>query len=68
MCLINDPRDGHGFNKLYTVQYLGNVVGGHSVRYINVSIDVLKKAAADAIKLGQVCVMSSFTVVTFEVL
>ena len=57
MCLINDPRDGHDFNKLYTVQYLGNVIEGHPVRYINVSIDVLKKAAADAIKLGQVCTL-----------
>ena len=31
--LINDPRNE--YYKLYTVEYLGNVVGGKAVRYIN---------------------------------
>ena len=34
--LINDPRNE--YYKLYTVDYLGNVVGGSDVRYINVRL------------------------------
>ncbi len=42
--LVHDPRNP--YYKLYTVQYLGNVVGGsHPVRYVNVPIDVLKQHA-----------------------
>ena len=54
VCLINDPRVGHDYYKLYTVQYLGNRIEGHPVRYINVPIDVLKKAAAETIKSKEV--------------
>ena len=54
VCLINDPRVGHDYYKLYTVQYLGNRIDGHPVRYINVPIDVLKKAAAETIKYKEV--------------
>jgi bleomycin hydrolase len=32
------------------VQYLGNVIGGRPVRYLNVDIETLKKAAVDMIK------------------
>ena len=52
--LINDPRVGHDYYKLYTVQYLGNRIEGYPVRYINVPIDVLKKAAAESIKSKEV--------------
>lgn len=45
--LINDPRND--YFKMYTVKMLGNVVGGHVVRYINVPIDVLKSCAATTI-------------------
>ena len=54
VCLINDPRVGHDYYKLYTVQYLGNRIEGYPVRYINVPIDVLKKAAAESIKSKEV--------------
>ena len=36
--------------KSITVQYLGNVIGGRPVRYLNVDIETLKKAAVDMIK------------------
>ena len=44
--LINDPR-----NEYYTIHcsYLGNVVGGNDVRYINVPIGVMKRVAMDSI-------------------
>jgi len=50
VCLINAPTADKPYNRMYTVQYLGNVVGGHIVRYLNVDIDVLKKATADMIR------------------
>ncbi|XP_013380408.1 bleomycin hydrolase [Lingula anatina] len=49
ICLVNDPRTNHGYNKLYTVEYLGNM-SGKKVLYINQPVDVLKKLAAEAIR------------------
>jgi bleomycin hydrolase len=46
--LINAPNKA--FNKLYTVQYLGNMVGGQDTRYLNVDLTTMKKAAIDMIK------------------
>jgi bleomycin hydrolase len=37
-------------DKLYTVKYLGNVVEGQIIKYLNVSIDKMKKAAIKSIK------------------
>jgi len=53
VCLINAPTKDKPYRRLYTVQYLGNVVGGHAVRYLNVDIETLKEAAADMIVGGQ---------------
>lgn len=36
--LVNDPRNE--YNRLLTVERLGNVVGGGGVKYVNVSTDV----------------------------
>ncbi len=38
---------------LYTVEYLGNVVGGTPVRYVNVDMAAFKKAAAAQIAAGE---------------
>ncbi|MGD0175459.1 MAG: C1 family peptidase [Candidatus Bathyarchaeia archaeon] len=46
--LINSPNKP--FNKLYTIQYLGNVVGGQDIRYLNVDLKAMKKATIDMIK------------------
>lgn len=46
--LINDPRNA--MNQLFTVEYLGNVVGGRPVTYVNVPIDQLKKYTIKSIK------------------
>lgn len=40
--LINDPRNEYG--KLYTVDRLGNVWGGRSVRYVNTTSERLQEA------------------------
>lgn len=43
ICVISDPRKEHNYHKLYTVQYLGNVVGGQPVKYLNVPIEDMKQ-------------------------
>jgi bleomycin hydrolase len=53
ICLIHCPQAETPYNTLYTVNYLGNVVGGHGVRYVNVEMDVLKRAAVEMIKEGK---------------
>ena len=53
VCLIHCPTRETPYNKMYTVNYLGNVVGGHGVRYLNVELDVMKRASVDMIKDGK---------------
>jgi bleomycin hydrolase len=48
--LINAPTKDKPFNRLYTVQYLGNMVGGQDTRYLNVDLKTMKKATVDMIK------------------
>jgi bleomycin hydrolase len=48
--LINDPR--HPFHELYTVQRLGNVVGGRPIRYLNLEVGDLKEIAIELLKVG----------------
>jgi len=52
-CLIHCPQASKEYNTLYTIEYLGNVVGGQIVRYLNVEIEVLKQAAIGMIKDGK---------------
>ncbi|EDN8989691.1 aminopeptidase C [Listeria monocytogenes] len=51
--LINAPTKDKPFNQAFTVEYLGNIVNGTPIKYLNVEMDVLKKAAADQIKDGE---------------
>jgi bleomycin hydrolase len=53
VCLINDPRPEHEYDKVYTVAYLGNVIGGCEVEYLNVDINTMKKAAISQIQAGE---------------
>ncbi|MGH0180051.1 UNVERIFIED_CONTAM: hypothetical protein FKN15_018491 [Acipenser sinensis] len=53
ICLVNDPRPQNPYNKLYGVEFLGNMVGGRGTNYNNQAVEVLKKAAADSIKDGE---------------
>lgn len=48
--LVNDPRNE--YNRLLTVNRLGNVWGGRPITYVNVDKDVLKKACIAMIKKG----------------
>jgi bleomycin hydrolase len=50
VCLIHCPQKTKSYNTLYTINYLGNVVGGEIIRYLNVEMAALKQAAIDMIK------------------
>jgi len=50
ICLIHCPMSDKKFNTVYTVKFLGNVTEGKPIRYLNVEIDVLKKATIKSIK------------------
>ena len=52
ICLVHAPTDDKPMNSLLSVRYLGNVVEGHPVRYLNVPIEVIKKAASESIQDG----------------
>ncbi|AFH51232.1 Aminopeptidase C [Corynebacterium pseudotuberculosis 267] len=47
VCVVNDPRNA--FGELYTVEYLGNVVGAPPVTYVNAPIEVLRDAVRDSL-------------------
>lgn len=53
VCLIHCPQRDKRYNTMYTIEYLGNVVGGQIIRYLNVEMPVFKKAAADMIQDGK---------------
>lgn len=48
--LVNDPRNE--YNRLLTVEGLGNVVGGRPITYVNVDMATIKSAAIHMLKAG----------------
>jgi bleomycin hydrolase len=48
--LVNDPRNE--YNRLLTVDHLGNVWGGRPITYVNVDTTTLKKACIGMLKNG----------------
>jgi bleomycin hydrolase len=53
VCLVNDPRPSSPIGATFTVEYLGNVVGGPPVSYLNVDMQVIKDVAAATIGGGE---------------
>jgi bleomycin hydrolase len=53
VCLVHDPRKTSPVGRTFTVEYLGNVVEGGIVTYLNVDIDTLKGMALKALKAGE---------------
>ncbi|UQS87027.1 C1 family peptidase [Nicoliella spurrieriana] len=51
--LINSPTDDKPYKKTYTVELLGNVVGGRQVKHLNLSIDDFEKLAIKQLKNGE---------------
>ena len=50
VCLINCPMSDKEYNKLYTVKYLGNVIEGNQIKYLNVETNDMKNAAISSLK------------------
>jgi bleomycin hydrolase len=53
VCLVNDPRPTSPVGRTFTVEYLGNVIGGPQVTYLNVDIQLIKDIAASTIQAGE---------------
>jgi bleomycin hydrolase len=53
VCLVNDPRPSSPYGRTYTVEYLGNVVGGEIVKYLNVDIELMKRIAQQTLVDGE---------------
>jgi len=53
VCLVHDPRPSNPYDRTYTVQYLGNVVGGQRVTYLNVSMPLMKDIARRTLEAGE---------------
>ena len=53
VCLVNDPRATSPYGRTFTVEYLGNVVGGAIVKYLNIEIGLMKEIAQKVIIGGE---------------
>lgn len=53
ICLVTDPRPTNPFGKIYTVDCLGNVVGGRPTTYNNQPVELLMKVCAESIKSNE---------------
>ncbi|HEM6204595.1 TPA: aminopeptidase C [Streptococcus suis] len=51
--IINAPTTDKPYNKSYTVELLGNVVGAPAVRYLNVEMNRFKELAIAQLKSGE---------------
>jgi bleomycin hydrolase len=53
VCLVHDPRPSSPMGRTFTVEYLGNTVGGPRVTYLNVEMSLLKEISARTLKDGE---------------
>lgn len=52
--IINAPTQDKPFHKTFTVRLLGNVVGGKSVKYLNLTMEEFKQAIIRQLEAGKV--------------
>ena len=50
VCLVDDPRQEHPYYNTYSVKYLGNVVDGNKVKYLNLPISRIKELTLKTLK------------------
>lgn len=48
--IINAPQQSKKFDTSYTISYLGNVIGGKDIKYLNVDIDTFRNLALMQLK------------------
>ncbi|MBR3311289.1 MAG: C1 family peptidase [Solobacterium sp.] len=51
--IINGPTADKPFWQMYTVKYLGNVIGGNPVSFLNLPMDRFKELILDQLKAGE---------------
>lgn len=42
-CIVHDPRETSPIGRTFTIDYLGNIVGGSAVKYLNIDIELMKE-------------------------
>ncbi|QYN59017.1 aminopeptidase C [Lactobacillus panisapium] len=52
--IINSPTDDKPYHKVFSVEYLGNVVGGRQVRHLNLTVNEMKDLIIKQLKAGEV--------------
>jgi bleomycin hydrolase len=53
ICLVTDPRPTNQYGRVYTIDCLGNVVGGRPVLYNNQPVETLAELAVKSLKDGE---------------
>ncbi len=53
ICLVHDPRETSPTGRTFTIDHLGNVVGGRPVKYLNVDIDLMKQVTLNLLSDGK---------------
>ena len=48
--IVNAPTKDKPYNEVYTVDYLGNVIGGKEIRYLNLEMKEFKKLVVKQLK------------------
>jgi bleomycin hydrolase len=51
--IINAPTKDKPYGKTFTVQFLGNVVNGRQLKYLNIDMKILKELVIEQIKGGE---------------
>ncbi len=52
--IINAPTKDKPFHKTYTVDYLGNVVGGRGILYLNLEMETMKELILKQLRAGEI--------------
>ena len=50
VCLINCPMSDKEYKKVYTVDFLGNVIEGNPIRYLNVESNIMKEVTIQSLQ------------------
>lgn len=53
VCLVTDPRPNNAYGHAYTVDCLGNMVGGRPTIYNNQPVEILMNLTSESIKNGE---------------
>lgn len=53
VCIVHDPRASSPVGHTFTVQYLGNIVGGEQVKYLNVDVALMKRITQQTLESGE---------------